>query len=83
MRRVFSRAGFAPVADVDRVTVRYDHVLALFADLRAMGETNVLVEGDERPLSQAIVACSRKSIFERFSEGGHVVATFEILTLTG
>ena len=42
---LLQRAGFAlPVADVDRVTVRYDHALALMADLRAMGETSVLVE---------------------------------------
>ena len=60
---LLQRAGFAlPVADVDRVTVRYDHVLALFADLRAMGETNVLVEADERPLSRAIVAPSRGNL---------------------
>ena len=40
---LLQRAGFAlPVSDVDRVTVRYPDLFALFRDLRAMGETNVL-----------------------------------------
>src|SRR5579872_2983606 len=39
---LMQRAGFAlPVADVDRLSVRYPNPLALMADLRAMGETNV------------------------------------------
>ena len=47
---LLQRAGFAlPVADVDRVTVRYDHPLKLMADLRAMGETNVLVDRARAP----------------------------------
>mgnify|MGYP006173263615 CR=1 FL=1 len=50
---LLQRAGFAlPVADVDRVTVRYPDLLALFRDLRAMGETNVLA-GPVRPIGHA------------------------------
>jgi SAM-dependent methyltransferase len=81
---LLQRAGFAlPVSDLDRVTVRYDHILALLADLRAMGETNVLLEAGERPLTRAIVARAGEIYAERFSEGGRIVATFDILTLTG
>jgi SAM-dependent methyltransferase len=81
---LLQRAGFAlPVTDVDRVTVRYDHILALLADLRAMGETNVLLDTGERPLTRAIVARAGEIYAERFSEGDRIVATFEILTLTG
>src|SRR6516164_3693862 len=41
---LLQRAGFAlPVADVDRVTVRYASPFGLMADLRRMGATNVLV----------------------------------------
>src|SRR5215471_7459760 len=40
---LLQRAGFAlPVADVERTIVRYRDVSRLFADLRALGETNVL-----------------------------------------
>jgi SAM-dependent methyltransferase len=54
---LLQRAGFAlPVADVDRVTVRYASPIALMADLRAMGETNVLLEASGRPLTRALIA---------------------------
>jgi SAM-dependent methyltransferase len=82
---LLQRAGFAlPVADVDRVSVRYPDALVLMADLRAMGETNVLVEGARRPLSRAVLGRACALYAERFSEpDGRVTATFEIITLTG
>ncbi|MFI4936696.1 MAG: methyltransferase domain-containing protein, partial [Caulobacterales bacterium] len=82
---ILQRAGFAlPVTDVDRVTVRYPHILALMADLRAMGETNVLAESSGRPLSRALIERAGEIYAERFAEGdGRLVATFEIITLTG
>ncbi|MFI4973583.1 MAG: methyltransferase domain-containing protein [Caulobacterales bacterium] len=82
---LLQRAGFAlPVADVDRVTVRYSHPLALMADLRRMGETNVLAEHSGRPLTRPILARMSEIYAERFAEAdGRIVATFEILTLTG
>jgi SAM-dependent methyltransferase len=82
---LLQRAGFAlPVADVDRVAVRYDHALALMADLRAMGETSVLVEGAGRPLTRPLIARAAELYAERFGQAdGRIPATFEILTLTG
>lgn len=82
---LLQRAGFAlPVADVDRVTVRYDHALALLADLRAMGETSVLVEGAGRPLTRRLIARAAELYAERFAaDDGRIGATFDILTLTG
>ena len=42
---LLQRAGFAlPVADVERITVRYGDFSALVRDLRAHGQTNVLGE---------------------------------------
>jgi SAM-dependent methyltransferase len=82
---LLQRAGFAlPVSDVDRVTVRYAHPLKLLADLRAMGETNVLVERPTTPLTRAILARTFALYQERFGEAdGRIRATFEIVTLTG
>jgi len=82
---LLQRAGFAlPVVDVDRVTVRYDHLLKLIADLRAMGETSVLVEGPGRPLTRPVLARAAELYAARFAGAdGRIVATFEILTLTG
>jgi len=82
---LLQRAGFAlPVTDIDRVTVRYDHALALMADLRAMGETSVLVEGVGRPLTRPLIARAAEIYAERFAgPDGRIAATFEILALTG
>lgn len=81
---LLQRAGFAlPVADVDRVTVRYSHPLKLIADLRAMGETNALTERAP-PLSKRVLSRACEIYQERFSgPDGKVSATFDILTLTG
>ena len=82
---LLQRAGFAlPVADVDRVTVRYEHPLRLLADLRAMGETNALTDRARRPLSRAVLARMSEIYAERFSlPDGRVYATFEIVSAAG
>ncbi len=81
---LLQRAGFAlPVSDVDRVTVRYSHPLKLLADLRAMGETSVLVE---RPgfLSRTVLERAFALYMERYGEpDGKAPATFDIINLTG
>jgi SAM-dependent methyltransferase len=82
---LLQRAGFAlPVADVDRVTVRYGHPLELLRDLRAMGETNVLLDRPRRPLTRAVLRRAMALYAERFTGAdGRVTATFEIITVTG
>ncbi len=82
---LLQRAGLAlPVADVDRVTARYAHPLALIADLKAMGETNVLTDRARRPLSRAVLARACDLYREQFAQAdGRVIATFDIVTLTG
>jgi SAM-dependent methyltransferase len=82
---ILQRAGFAlPVADVDKVVVRYADPIALMRDLRAMGETNVLAEGGARPLTRGVLMRACEIYVERFGEAdGRVPATFEIITLTG
>jgi SAM-dependent methyltransferase len=82
---LLQRAGFAlPVADTDRVTVRYSHPLKLLQDLRAMGEMGVLVDRPKRPLTRAVLGRACELYVERFSDpDGRVRATFEIVTATG
>ncbi|MDP1631767.1 MAG: methyltransferase domain-containing protein [Caulobacter sp.] len=82
---LLQRAGFAlPVADVDQVTVRYAHPLELLRDLRAMGETNVLLDRPRRPLTRRVLMRAMALYAERFAQAdGRLVATFEIVTVTG
>jgi len=82
---LLQRAGFAlPVADLDRVTVRYTHPLKLMADLRAMGETSVLTDRPSAPLTRKVLMRAADVYSERFAlPDGRISATFEIVTLTG
>ena len=78
---LLQRAGFAlPVADRDRLDLRYRTPLALLQDLRAAGETNATLARDTRTPPRALfpLALSRLS-----PEGGNVPVTLEMLMLTG
>lgn len=82
---VLQRVGFAlPVADSERLTVRYDSAFALMRDLRAMGATNVLRERRRRPLRRGTLARMAEIYAERFADAdGRVRASFEIAWLSG
>jgi SAM-dependent methyltransferase len=82
---LLQRAGFAlPVVDADIVTVAYATPLHLMRELRAMGAGNVLVERSRRPLRRATLMRACEIYQQRFARAdGRVLATFEILTLTG
>lgn len=76
--QALARAGFAlPVADVDKVSVRYREATKLLSDLRGMGETNVLKNAG-RPLRRAVLIRALE-LFE--AAGGEERA--EIVYLTG
>jgi SAM-dependent methyltransferase len=79
------RTGFnMPVVDTDRVVVSYEHPLKLMADLRAMGESNVLIDRPRKGLNRAILGRASELYFERFADDeGRIPATFEIITLSG
>lgn len=82
---LLQRAGFAlPVADQDRLTVRYDTLFDLMADLRAMGMANMLVERSRRPAPRQLFLRAAEIYAERFSDpDGRIRATFDIVYLSG
>lgn len=85
MGALMQRAGFAlPVVDSDLLTVTYESLPKLFADLRGMGETASM-----QARSRAIPP---RRLFERAAEiysalypaeDGRIEATFEVIFLTG
>ena len=83
--RLLQRAGFAmPVADTDLVTVRYDNMFRLLADLKGMGETACFADRRAPPLTRAVLSRAAEVYAERFSDpDGRVRATFEIIALSG
>ena len=82
---LLQRAGFAlPVVDSDIITVEYDHPLKLLADLRGMGETNALVSSAKHFMPRRVMMAAMEHYQKHFSnEAGRVVATIELVTLTG
>lgn len=82
---LLQRAGFAlPVTDVDSVTVRYDNIFNLMADLRAMGMQNVLRDRSRKPVSKKLFLRAAEIYAERFSDpDGRIRATFSIIWLSG
>jgi SAM-dependent methyltransferase len=82
---LLQRAGLAlPVADVDRVTVRYASAFGLMADLRRMGATNPLVERRRTPLRRATLLRMAEIYAERFADAdGRVRASFDVVWLSG
>jgi|SRR5580704_7828884 SAM-dependent methyltransferase len=82
---LLQRAGFAlPVADLERLTVRYEHFLTLAGDLRALGETNALMERSRKPLQRSTLAAALHAYAEHDSEpDGKLRATFDVIYLTG
>ena len=82
---LLQRAGFAlPVTDVDTVTVRYDTMFELMADLRAMGATNALFDRSRRPATRRLFQRAAEIYAERISDAdGRIRATFSFIWLSG
>lgn len=82
---LLQRAGFAlPVADQDRLTVRYNTVFDLMLDLRAMGATSVLRERSRKPLPKSVFLRAAELYARDHSDpDGRIRATFTLASLSG
>lgn len=81
---LLSRAGFAlPVADVERLTVRYGDFFALARDLRAHGFTNVLAQRSRAFLRRDTLDAALAQYAGAHAADGRLNATFETIFLTG
>jgi SAM-dependent methyltransferase len=82
---LLQRAGFAlPVADVDRLTVRYRSAFDLMHDLRRMGATNSLCARRRTPLRRTTLLRAVEIYARDFADDdGRVRATFDIIWLSG
>ncbi len=82
---LLQRAGFAlPVIDSDIITVTYDNAFKLMADLRAMGETNSVIERSRAPLNRSVLMRAAELYTEGYAgPDGRIPATFQIIYLHG
>jgi SAM-dependent methyltransferase len=81
---LLTRAGFAlPVVDADVITVTYADIFKLMADLRAMGETNTVIERRKTPTRKETFMRAAALYHEHFADArGRLPATFQIITMT-
>ncbi len=81
---LLQRAGFAlPVSDSFTLSVRYRSLEALLHDLRDMGETNAMAQRSRTPLAPAVLAEAARIYRAHFADGDALLATFELMVLTG
>jgi NADH dehydrogenase [ubiquinone] 1 alpha subcomplex assembly factor 5 len=81
---LLQRAGFAlPVVDSEMLTVSYTHPLKLMHDLRAMGESNALLQASKHFTPCSLMMQAVDYYLQTCSdEDGRIPATFELVTLT-
>jgi SAM-dependent methyltransferase len=81
---LLQRAGFAlPVADTEKLTLRYSTVASLLADLRAIGAGSAL-SGAVRPVPKASPSeIERQYVQAHAMPDGRLPATMNIIYLTG
>ena len=82
---LLQRAGLAlPVADLDRVIVRYPDALSLMREIRALGLGSALSGRARRPVSRRLLAAAAAHYEDNFSDSdGRIRATVEIAWITG
>jgi SAM-dependent methyltransferase len=80
---LLARAGFAlPVADAERVTVRYGSLFDLLRDLRGAGATSLLA-GAVTPLNRSALARAAEHFGAAADPDGKTAETVEIVHLLG
>jgi len=82
---LLQRAGFAlPVADSDTKSVSYEDMAHLMRDLRGMGEANALHQRRKQFAPRDLFTKAAEIYAQNFpAENGRIMATFEIIFLTG
>jgi SAM-dependent methyltransferase len=77
---LLQRAGLAlPVADMDRVTLRYAEPLSLMREVKTLGFSNMLMERSRKLATQTMLMASAAQYQSRFADAdGRVRATVEI-----
>ncbi len=82
---LLQRAGFAlPVADIMPLHASYETAFHLMRDLRAMGETNVMISRSKASTPRSLFSKAAAIYQDVYgTKDGRIPATYEIATLTG
>jgi hypothetical protein len=81
---LLQRASFAlPVADKNTTHVTFSSLTHLMKELRAMGETSALTARPRKFTSRALMNETEALYTSHFSENDRLLATFDMIFLTG
>lgn len=81
---LLSRAGFAlPVADGERLSVRYASPFKLLSDLRGMAMTNMLAGRHAPPFARSRLHALIEALAGEAGTDGKIAESFEIIFMTG
>lgn len=82
---LMQQSGFAlPVVDYDRIVVTYPDLTTLLADLRGLGQGNVLARRRHQPVSRRFWARVESLYRDRFSDDrGRLVVTLDVIYALG
>lgn len=81
---LLQEAGFAlPVIDSETINVGYRNINSLYKDLRAMGETNSLMDRDKTILPKHFFSNVEDEYKKNFFEDKKYLATYEVIFCTG
>jgi len=85
MGRLLQRAGFVlPVADTDRIEVRYADPFRLLRDLRGMGESNAVSQRRKSPMRRSTLLTALQTLSQdNTGSDGRIPAVFELVGMTG
>jgi len=81
---LLQRAGFAlPVVDSEKIEIVFDNAFHLMRFLRGIGETNALIKQRKGLTGKQFMMRVAEIYAEKFAADGGVLASFEIITMTG
>ncbi len=85
MGQLLQRAGFVlPVADADRIEVRYADPFRMLNDLRGMGESNAVALRRKTPLRRTTLLTALQNLAQDHTgPDGRIPAPFELVNMTG
>jgi SAM-dependent methyltransferase len=71
------------VVDSYIITVLYENVISLMHDLRYMGQSNILIKRSGTNISKKLLAKIEEIYKKHYANDNQLVASFEIITMTG
>lgn len=81
---LLTRAGLSlPAVDVDDIQVNYPDILSLVEHLRAMGESNGLLERKQTLNRDTAMAAAAAYAIMFGGDGGFIPATYQVIYMTG